>query len=236
MTLLTTGSKGFAVAAIQHQLAGLGWEVGPIDGVFGVKTRRAVVAFQQSSGLVADGIVGPKTIAALGEAVAGIPPAVRPVPTERPEGLRGKLLAVAEAEVGVVEVPNGSNGGPRVDVYTGGNRTFWCAYFLSWCVRQVDPSLIAKPIPAVVGWRDWFTARNRYHLVGDGYVPMPGDAFLLLYADADGVDTGHGHIGFVREWDAVRAEVSTLEGNASNGVRTRTRARSTLTAFGVIFP
>jgi len=43
-----------------------------VDGVFGPKTRNAVIAFQTSRGLVGDGIVGPKTLAALG-ITAGTP-------------------------------------------------------------------------------------------------------------------------------------------------------------------
>lgn len=52
---------------IQQRLNELG--VNPplvADGVYGPKTRAAVIAFQQSRGLVADGIVGPKTLGALG--------------------------------------------------------------------------------------------------------------------------------------------------------------------------
>jgi peptidoglycan hydrolase-like protein with peptidoglycan-binding domain len=44
-----------------------------IDGVFGPKTKAAVIEFQQSSGLTADGIVGPNTWAAL-QAGFSVPP------------------------------------------------------------------------------------------------------------------------------------------------------------------
>lgn len=36
-----------------------------IDGVMGTQTRRAIRSFQEKSGLLADGVVGPKTEAAL---------------------------------------------------------------------------------------------------------------------------------------------------------------------------
>lgn len=53
------------MADVQARLREFGFDPGPIDGVFGSKTRAAVVGFQFSRGLVADGIVGPKTRDAL---------------------------------------------------------------------------------------------------------------------------------------------------------------------------
>jgi len=56
---LRLGDRGSDVASLQHLL---GMEnLGTGSGVFGPKTRAAVVAFQGSHGLVADGAVGPAT-------------------------------------------------------------------------------------------------------------------------------------------------------------------------------
>lgn len=55
------GSRGADVSYLQKRLG-----VRPSDGIFGPITRRAVINFQKSKGLVADGIVGPKTWAAIG--------------------------------------------------------------------------------------------------------------------------------------------------------------------------
>lgn len=51
---------------IQRKLVSLGYDTGGIDGIYGPKTRRAVMLFQKSRNLVVDGIVGPQTRAALG--------------------------------------------------------------------------------------------------------------------------------------------------------------------------
>jgi len=59
------GSRGEDVTALQKQLAVLGYTVGNIDGIFGIKTQEAVKAFQADQGLAVDGIAGPKTWAEL---------------------------------------------------------------------------------------------------------------------------------------------------------------------------
>ena len=50
-----------AVHVLQHRLVLAGDSPGPIDGLYGPLTRSAVIRFQASRGLVADGIVGPQT-------------------------------------------------------------------------------------------------------------------------------------------------------------------------------
>jgi len=50
---------------LQRRLNELGFNCGAVDGSFGSKTLSAVRAFQKSRGLAVDGVVGPKTRAAL---------------------------------------------------------------------------------------------------------------------------------------------------------------------------
>jgi hypothetical protein len=57
--------KGDDVRGVQRALESKGYDTGGIDGVYGAKTEKAVIAFQQAVGLAVDGIVGPKTWAAL---------------------------------------------------------------------------------------------------------------------------------------------------------------------------
>src|SRR5262249_59843717 len=66
MAVLREGSAGSEVAKLQAQLQDLGFNPGPIDGRFGPATEAAVLAFQKSAGLLADGIAGPRTQGALG--------------------------------------------------------------------------------------------------------------------------------------------------------------------------
>ncbi len=56
--------------AIQEELAAVGCHPGAADGVIGPKTDAAILAFQQADGIKADGELGPETEAALKKAVA----------------------------------------------------------------------------------------------------------------------------------------------------------------------
>lgn len=64
--LLRQGDRGADVMEAQIALRNAGHDPGPIDGIFGPRTREAVLAFQAERGLQVDGIVGPQTRAALG--------------------------------------------------------------------------------------------------------------------------------------------------------------------------
>lgn len=59
------GSVGGEVSQIQSVLKDEGYYTGNIDGIFGTKTKNAVIAFQKANGLTADGIVGSATLSAL---------------------------------------------------------------------------------------------------------------------------------------------------------------------------
>lgn len=56
------GSFGAIVTAIQNFLLGQGIVLGTVDGRYGPKTQEAVVAYQTRERLVADGIVGNRTL------------------------------------------------------------------------------------------------------------------------------------------------------------------------------
>ena len=60
------GSTGSEVSKIQSRLKEWGYYNGAVDGIFGTATRDAVIKFQKANGLTPDGIVGNKTLAAIG--------------------------------------------------------------------------------------------------------------------------------------------------------------------------
>src|SRR5258708_30334745 len=70
MPTLRQGSSGSDVTNLQQKLKDLGFDTKGVDGNFGPGTRDAVIAFQQSKGLQADGIAGSATLAALDSAGA----------------------------------------------------------------------------------------------------------------------------------------------------------------------
>jgi putative chitinase len=74
---LQLNSSGPDVVALQQALQAVGFSPGAIDGSFGPGTEAAVLAFQHSEGIAADGIVGPNTASALGLArIPSIPSVV----------------------------------------------------------------------------------------------------------------------------------------------------------------
>jgi N-acetylmuramoyl-L-alanine amidase len=68
---LSYGSRGEDVKKVQQRLKNWGYYKGEVDGIFGSATLAAVKYFQKQNGLAADGIVGPKTAAALGITLGG---------------------------------------------------------------------------------------------------------------------------------------------------------------------
>lgn len=64
---LRRGDSGTAVIAVQFQLAGQGYYIGPdgADGDYGFNTESAVKEYQRNVGLPADGVIGPETGAKL---------------------------------------------------------------------------------------------------------------------------------------------------------------------------
>lgn len=63
--LCRLGQTGWVITVLQEALGRHGFSVGKVDSVFGPKTKKSVVAFQRSQGLLDDGVVGQRTWALL---------------------------------------------------------------------------------------------------------------------------------------------------------------------------
>lgn len=69
--VLKQGARGDSVKTVQQKLIRWGYLKGSADGIFGAKTKAAVIDFQKKNGLIADGIIGTRTAQALGISLSG---------------------------------------------------------------------------------------------------------------------------------------------------------------------
>jgi hypothetical protein len=134
-------------------------------------------------------------------------------------------LQVAESQVGVTEQPPGSNDGPEIAEYRTATQGAyagapWCAYFVSWCANQAGAPIgdHGQGLGSVAQISDW--ARSTGRLT---QTPAPGE--LILF--------GTEHVGIVKSVNAD-GSLTTVEGNASNGVREETRWPSEATGYVVL--
>lgn len=64
--IINAKSSSSDIKLVQKKLKNWGYYNGSVDGIYGSQTKAAVVKFQKRNGLTVDGIVGNKTLAALG--------------------------------------------------------------------------------------------------------------------------------------------------------------------------
>lgn len=64
--IINSSSSSSDIKIVQKKLKNWGYYTGNVDGIYGSKTKSAVRLFQKKNGLVVDGIVGNKTLAAMG--------------------------------------------------------------------------------------------------------------------------------------------------------------------------
>lgn len=183
-----------------------------------------------------DGVVGPKTWWALTHSTGGDQVGLgvlSDMPVQEPSNAVAKAAlesAWGELRQGVREVPDGSNRGPEVDLYTGlvGKPTYgpggepltgppWCAYFVSWNFAR-SPG--GSPFH-VLGGAQAIVAFCAAHVPGSvsgqssSLVVKPGDVGVMV----SGPVKGHAlHVAAVK--DGV---IWTVEGNSGSAVRTRKR-------------
>lgn len=186
---------------VQRRLMKLGFNPGPIDGIRGRMTTSAVKRFQDSRGLVVDGIVGPRTRAALFGAES---PGERPVSDDMP--WYGEALRL----IGTREVPGpGSNPvilamAETLDIDYGDDDIPWCGLFVGHCIGA---TLGDEPMPPnPLGSRNWLR-------FGEPCTPQLGAVMVFWRVKRS---SWQGHVGFYHGEDASHFHI--LGGNQSNSV------------------
>jgi len=118
MEMLSSGSSGDAVTALQRKLYAMGFNPGAIDGIFGPRTDQAVRRYQEQKGLQVDGIAGPETFTSLGmmddeePAAAEASAAPERPPMASASAATGDIDAVQNAEPAAEEAGDKATGAP----------------------------------------------------------------------------------------------------------------------------
>jgi peptidoglycan hydrolase-like protein with peptidoglycan-binding domain len=63
---LRVGEKGDLIRDLQNSLLMLGYNPGPVNGIFSESTKKAIIRLQKDKNFQDDGMVGPNTLKALG--------------------------------------------------------------------------------------------------------------------------------------------------------------------------
>jgi uncharacterized protein (TIGR02594 family) len=205
-----------SIREIQQALKDKGFDPGAIDGVWGRKTIAAVKQFQSEQRLTVDGIVGPKTKAALlGTATAATPattgttaiPAT-PVPLADAPILpwfeEAKHLMGTKEILGSKNNPDILDWAEDLDIHYSSDDIPWCGLFVAHCVGATLPQ---EPLPAnPLGARQW----ERF---GDSTQPRVGAVMVFWRESPKG---GKGHVGFYVGEDKHAYQI--LGGNQSDSV------------------
>ncbi len=91
MIMLKQGVVSPTVGAVQSMLAQLGFSPKGVDNDFGPDTEKSVIRFQESRGLLADGIVGPVTMEELEEAMVTLHRELASPGPDSADGEEGRL-------------------------------------------------------------------------------------------------------------------------------------------------
>lgn len=119
-------------------------------------------------------------------------------------------LESAVSQLGVTEIPKGSNAGPDVEKYLKsvslGKGYAWCMAFVYWNVAQASLKTgLKNPLKKTAGVLDQYNATQNLRKL----IPQDGDIFIMNFGK------GVGHTGFV-EKVLSKNKIQTIEGNTND--------------------
>lgn len=192
-----------------NRLRELGWAVDLSQPDY--RLSETLRRFQQAHSLTVDGDYGPQTEGALFD---------RHMLTGT---LTGRLLSVAGSQVGITEVPPGSNRSPQIDLIlksVGLSPGYpWCAAFVYWCFAQASRQTgLVNPCPksagvlnlwALAGYKEaGLTRITAQQAITNPNLIKPGMQFLMRFSPTTG------HTGIVERVNK-NGSLVTIEGNSN---------------------
>jgi len=138
--------------------------------------------------------------------------------------LGNRIAAIARAELVKHPIEYDSN----VLKYTGGVRDAWCAYFVSWVLKEAgapfEGSGVISWVPAL---RDYAKRKGIFHPKDEpGFTPQPGD--IAIYVRDGRADNPNNsawtHVNIVIEYNASTRKLTTIGGNESDALRESIRS------------
>ena len=140
-----------------------------------------------------------------------------------------KMVALAQAEVGVKEQPPGSNDSPRIAEFRTSTEGApgpgpWCSYFTSWLAKSAGVPLgnNGQGFGRVDDVYAWAQSAGKANPAASGQPPKPGD--LIIWDE---------HMGIV---ESVKPDgtMTTIEGNSSDAVSRRSYGKDGGGAIGYV--
>lgn len=114
--------------------------------------------------------------------------------------------------------------------YTGGVEADWCAYFVSFVLREAGMPLDPDPMAAVASILAYSKNNGTFHAKDEaGFTPQPGD--IAIYKE--GVGLYPSHVNIVISYDANSNKYTSIGGNESDKIMQATLSidASSLTGF-----
>lgn len=207
--------KGRDVLELQKILKSFGFNPGPLDGIFGPLTEKAVREFQMSVGLNPDGIVGPKTLSKINEAAKNFGSSSLVSYPQREIGthpLKGKKIAI----------DSGHGGRDPGAIGPSGLKEAEMARKIGFLVANLLEGLGAT---VVCLWKEMkrFTLKERVELV-EKHLP---DILISIHLNAskdsksNGCEVLYGGNGRVKELSNKLASIIAKEISSTLGVKLR---------------